>query len=183
MSDVFPVSYRIRDLRQSGWKSIPDEPGVYWWFFPEPCLDELQITSHCEFTLLNLLTNENDMVALYVGAAKSLRQRTKWHADQPLTQSNLQSKYLSTFRNTLLSLTQIDYATGFKLINQFMDSLEVAWQVTSDKESAERIEAKELDGFSLPLNINTNPRPELTLYKRFLKQQRESYRETHLKKD
>ena len=90
---------------------------------------------------------------MYVGIAKNLNERVRWHAEQPLKQSALRSGFISTFRKTLLALNGIDYATGFDRINDFMDDLDIAWRTTISREAACEIEEGELNGdFHYPLN-------------------------------
>ena len=169
---------RLGGLRRNDWRDVPCQSGIYWWFFPEICLEDLGIRELCDMDALKLRRSADGKLCLYVGVASSLRQRVKWHADQPLTASALDSGYLSTFRKTLLALNRIDYETGFDEINRFMDGLDVSWLKTEDKRSAEQIETAELDGeFHYPLNIQGNRRAELRAYLQFLKQRRKEYKD------
>ena len=176
MPDALPGICSLAELRSNGWKSVPPEPGIYWWFFPSSCLSQFRISEHCDEQTLNLRTYQNVKVCLYVGIAKSLNERMKWHAEQPLKQSALRSGFLSTFRKTLLALNGIDYATGFDEINLFMDGLDVTWRTTSSIDAAKELEAAELTGgYQFPLNIQGNKSPVLKPFIRFLKQQRKEY--------
>ena len=174
------VTHSVCELRSSGWNSTPKQSGIYWWFFDPSCLDLFGINEHCGHPL-KLRTNESEKLCLYVGIAKNLRQRIKWHAEQPLRQSALRSGFISTFRKTLLALNKIDYATGFEQINQFMDGLDLRWETTPSPELAKAIEAKELGGeYDFPLNIQGNKSTELKPFIRYLKQQRKEYKDRHL---
>lgn len=171
----------VGQLRSGAWKTVPTQSGIYWWYFPKACLARFGINDHCDVPSLRLRSNSDDQVCLYVGMAKSLRERMKWHAEQPLTQSSLRSGFLSTFRKTLLALTDTDYETGFDTINAFMDGLEVTWLATANLRSAKELEDAELDGtFHYPLNIQGNNDPLLKPYVGFLKRQRKEYVDRHL---
>ena len=174
--DTLSVTHSIGELRACGWKILPHEPGIYWWFFPSSCLSRFQITDHCDGQNLNLRQGNSEKVCLYVGVARSLNERMRWHAEQPLKQSALRSGFLSTFRKTLLALNQIDYATGFEAVNEFMDGLDVAWHTMPSIEAAKESEAAELNGdYHFPLNIQGNKNPDLKPFVRFLKQRRKEY--------
>ena len=106
-----------------------------------------------------------------------MRQRIKWHAEQPLRQSALRSGFISTFRKTLLALNEIEYATGFEKINQFMDGLDLHWQVTPSLDAAKALETEELaGGYRFPLNIQGNKHAALKPFIRYLKQRRKEYK-------
>jgi hypothetical protein len=156
---------------------VPSDAGVNWWYFPEACLDELKIKEFCDTESPTFRRSASGQVCLYVGVASELRERTEWHADQALSQSALNSGFLSTFRKSLLALKWIEYSTGFDEINRFMDRLEIAWQTTADLPSAKQIEAAEIDGeFHFPINLQGNRREELQRYLRYLKQRRKEYK-------
>ena len=139
--------------------------------------DELKINEFCDTESLTLRRSANGKVCLYVGVASELRERTEWHADQPLSQSALKSGFLSTFRKSLLALNWIEYTTGFDEINRFMDRLDIAWQTTADLPTAKQIESAEINGeYHYPINIQGNRRRELRHYLHFLKQRRKEYK-------
>ena len=166
----------IGQLRGGAWKTVPAQPGIYWWYFPQACLASFGISEHCNVSSLRLRSSSASKVCLYVGIATSLRERMKWHAEQPLTQGSLRSGFLSTFRKTLLALKCIDYDTGFETINAFMDGLDVSWQATADLRAAKEMETAELGGtHQFPLNIQGNSDPVLRPYVQFLKRQRKEY--------
>jgi len=176
MPDTFSGSQSLGTLRSNGWKNLPSQSGIYWWYFPPECVHSFRVTEYCDEQSLNLRMAADGKFCLYVGVAKSLKERMKWHAEQPLKQSALRSGFLSTFRKTLLVLNQIDYATGFDPINQFMDGLDVAWLTTGNIDEAKESEAVELTGdFHFPLNIQGNRHAVLKPFIQFLKQQRKSY--------
>jgi hypothetical protein len=105
-----------------------------------------------------------------------------WHSAQKLTLSNLRSGFLSTFRLTLLALTQLPYDNkGAQKLNQFMDTLSVAWSPTKSYDDAEAIEFQELNGsFHYLLNISGNRCQELAKYREFLSGRRGAYKRRYL---
>jgi len=164
-------------LRASRWKTIPTDPGVYWWYFPTTSLLDLHVDRYCRADRLNLLREEPDMVCLYHGIATNLSQRIAWHAEQRLDSGAIRSGFLSTFRFSLLSLLDVDYFGGDAEINRFFDTLCVRWEVCSSKAEAEAIEARNLSsGMDFPLNISGNHSPGTRDYVRFLKAQRKAYK-------
>ena len=169
--------HSICNLRDGGWKDVPRDPGVYWWYFPASCLDSLRIAEHCDVSSLSLRRTPDGKTCLYHGCASSLRQRVKWHAAQRLRPSALKSGFLSTFRFTLLSLNGFDYLSGESRLNGFMDELEIGWQAFPSKTDARAFEAKEIQGpYHYPLNIQENRRIELGVFRRHLKTARKEYK-------
>ncbi|MFC5398831.1 GIY-YIG nuclease family protein [Undibacterium jejuense] len=170
-------SQLLSTLRGIAWSNIPSSPGVYWWFFPQTALKQLRIAELTDVSRLRLRDTPDGKVCLYHGMANNLAERVAWHAAQKLTQSALQSGFLSTFRLTLLALNDFDYLQGAKQIDAFFDGLSVAWQVTGTREEAEAMEHAELQGdYHYPLNIQGNRRPELVEFVRHLKSSRRAYR-------
>jgi GIY-YIG catalytic domain len=172
----------IAELRQGRWRDIPDTPGVYWWYFPPDCLVRFQIDNHCTSGSLFLQRSDAGRVCLYHGMATSLRERIAWHSEQKLTDSALQSGFLSTFRFTLLALTGYDYAAGAKEIDGFMDGLAISRNSIATAAEAQAIESVGILGqFHYPLNLSGNRRQELKGFHRYLKLLRKEYKRRHLK--
>ena len=171
----------LRALRAAAWRTIPEGPGVYWWYFPERCLEQFRIHELCAPTRLRLRRSPSGRVCLYHGRAKSLAERIQWHAAQKLSLGSLKSAFLSTFRLTLLVLNNFDYTRGANEIDTFMDSLEVDWRVFATEAEARGRESAELAGpFHYPLNIRDNRRPELAAFRKYLQGKRKAYRDLHL---
>src|SRR5262249_34090688 len=101
-----PTLVSISTLRGNGWKGLPSQPGIYWWYFPEDCIKRFQIPEYCD--RLNLRSSPDEkLFCLYVGIGSDLFERIgPWHSAQRLTLSNLKSGWLSTLRRTLLALTE-----------------------------------------------------------------------------
>jgi hypothetical protein len=174
--------HRIDELRARRWSDVPDGPGVYWWYFPQPSLDGFQITERYGADDLCLRRAAEYKVCLYHGMAKSLRQRIVWHSEQELTLSALRSGFLSTFRFTLLALNGYDYSAGAKEIDRFIDQLSISWKLTTTAIEAKSAEAKEIGGrFLYPLNLQGNHRPELVRFHQHLTSMRAAYKLRHLK--
>ena len=156
---------------------MPSSPGVYWWYFPLSALDQLGIAELADVSTLQLRSTPDDKVCLYVGMAKNLAERVKWHAAQKLTPNALKSGFLSTFRLTLLALNDFDYLQGAGQIDRCFDALSIAWQATSTRDEAGILEHAELQGkCHYPLNIQGNRRPELLVFVRHLKSSRRAYK-------
>ena len=171
----------IERLRASDWMEIPNGPGVYWWYFPQRHLELFGIAHHCDADGLRLRRARSGRLCLYVGIAKSLRKRIKWHAAQPLRQSTLRSGWLSTLRFSLLALGKLNYNSGDAAINRLMDELSVSWASTQGKPEADLIEASELrGGFHFPLNIRDNHRLETARFVEHLQELRRVYRKQYL---
>jgi len=169
--------HQLSALRAAGWSALPSSPGVYWWYFPRTALHQLRIAEHCDVSNLNLRSASDGKLCLYHGMANNLSQRAEWHAAQKLTQNNLRSGFLSTFRFTLLALNDFDYLRGSEQIDRFFDDLSIFWQATTTREEAERIERAELNGeYHYPLNIQGNKRPELLAFLRHVKSTRSAYK-------
>jgi hypothetical protein len=173
--------HSIKTLRQDGWTSVPTDPGVYWWYFPESCLVDFKLAQYCDLSQLVLRQTEDGLFCLYHGCASNLRQRVKWHAAQKLRQSALKSGFLSTFRFTLLALTGFEYASADAAINRFMDGLQIHWEPFDSKVEAKKAESVEFASrYYYPLNIQENRRLELAGFIVHLKQMRKQYKATHL---
>lgn len=171
----------IEHLRQSDFEGIPDGPGVYWWYFPHRYLELLGIASYCDPDALQLRPAGNGKICLYVGIAKSLRERIEWHAAQHVNQSALRSGWLSTLRFSIMALAKLNYHSGDAEINCLMDELDVSWTSTQGVPEAETIESAELcGGFHFPLNIRDNCRPETARFIRHLQERRKAYRKQYL---
>lgn len=173
--------YELAHLRANKWRTIPAEPGVYWWYFPTSCLQRFRISELCSESALQLRRSPEGRVCLYHGMAKSLAERIEWHAAQKLSLSSLSSGFLSTFRLTLLALNDFDYVRGAAEIDAFMDGLEVQWRVFPTEAEALAAEGAELAGpFHYPLNIQNNRRTELAAFTQHLQAARKAYKERYL---
>ena len=168
-----PAPQSLAALRKADWSTIPSSPGVYWWYFAETARKRFGIPE----TGLELRESDDGKVCLFLGMAKNLSQRIKWHAQQKLTIRSLESGFLSTFRLTLLALNDIDYLTGNDAIDNVFDELYVTWKPTKTREEAKIFEMGELLGkYHFPLNISGNHRSELEDCAKRLKSVRREYK-------
>jgi hypothetical protein len=176
---AFVIMSNVGELRARGWRTVPAQPGVYWWYFPRNALERFRVNELCG-SKLNLRASPTGTVCLYHGMAKNLAERIEWHAAQKLSVSSLSSGFLSTFRLTLLALNDFDYTRGSSEIDAFMDALELEWRVFPSEADALAAETSELAGaFHYPLNIQNNRRPELAVFTQHLQAARKAYRERH----
>jgi hypothetical protein len=175
------VVNRVAHLRAARWKTVPAGPGVYWWYFPEESIEKFRVGEFCRVASLVLRRSPTGKICLYHGMARSLSQRVAWHAEQALRISALKSGFLSTFRFTLLALTDFDYSAGAGAIDAFMDELDIEWETFPTPEEATAAERRELHGGThFPLNIQNNYKPELAVYTRHLKASRKAYKARYL---
>lgn len=173
--------HKLSALRRESWRTVPGTPGLYWWYFPESALTDFRIKELVDLTQVKFKQSADGKVCLYHGMANNLAQRVKWHAAQKLTQEALGSGFLSTFRLTLLSLSNFDYFAGETEIDNFFDSLSIEWTVVASREVALEMEQSNFRGdFAFPLNIQGNKIPELSLYVKHLKATRRAYRHNFL---
>jgi hypothetical protein len=136
-TDAMTEPQPLLALRAKGWSGVPSSPGVYWWYFPRTELDRLWVAELCEVPRLQLRLAPDGKVCLYHGMANNLAERVEWHAAQKLTLKCLGFGYLSTFRFTLLALNDFDYLDGSSQIDDFFDSLSIAWQAADSRDEAE----------------------------------------------
>jgi len=177
----FEGPFSITPLRTRSWADVPTSAGAYRWYFPAECLETLKIAAYCDLDRLNLHQTDDGMVGLYFGIASNLSQRVKWHSAQALRLSALSSGFLSTYRFSLLALTETDYFTGGDQINQFMDKLKISWVKTSSKDEAKLIEDAELNSnYHYPINIQGNHKPEVAQFIQYLKLLRRNYKRRYL---
>lgn len=162
---------KIRDIKYLN--NIPKNmPGWYKWWAPEKALKKLldspYISRKYFKDLLPYLTtkniNGNNYYYIYVGIAvnESIRSRLNWHVNQHHTKNNVESKILSTLRQTISSLVagnQYDEDAT----NELMDMLiieyypvNLAIKSIEAKEKIERIEKEELKNNMIPLNLRDN---------------------------
>lgn len=173
-------TFAVRELRMNSWKSVPTQCGVYWWYFPETFVEEFGVFDHCTCARDEFESLPSGELLLYVGVAKSLRQRTAWHAEQRLTQSSLRSGFLSTFRLSLLALCDFPYATAESYINEVFDELRVRWRSCENRTEADEIERQVIGSNTpLPINLRDNHDPRTESFRTRLSQLRKTYKSEH----
>ena len=136
-------------------------PGVYrWWFKEDAALELLKVISDLDISKLHKrIINEDVYYALYFGISNNMKQRAKWHMCQHHTPSSIKSGYLSTLRQTLSALLEVDMSKSEAIVNNYMDD-NCCWEwcyTDTDEEAANR-EKQELSqsDYCYPLNIQKN---------------------------
>ncbi len=112
---------------------------------------------------------EDQGYLVYVGIAKSMRQRLVWHVTQKHLPSSVKSGFLSTLRQTLSGLARVpmdDTDTVDRIINQMF----VEFEYCESKEEAHSIEKECFQTYVLPLNIMGNQHPFTKELKRLRKE-------------
>ena len=148
-----------KNLRAQNFTSVTKQPGFYKWYFKASIADDLMKRLPCvDYDKLQHKTiNNEDYVLLYVGIAKNLRQRAKWHMAQKHKLSSIKSGTISTLRHTLSALNAKYLYESEDFINKFMeDNCYWEYYETATKEDAHKIEVQELNTNYYPLNIQEN---------------------------
>ena len=132
--------------------------GVYRWWFKEEAAKVL-VSKIPNATITNCqvrFIGEERYVALYFGISKDLRRRIKWHICQKHTPPAVKSGFLSTLRQTISAMLNVDMTQSQNSVNTLMDECcHLEWGYTED---AEEIETKELsqNKYIYPLNNAKN---------------------------
>lgn len=185
---------KAKKLRKS-LDTIPnDKPGWYKWWAPEKYLKKLLDSKHiskkyCSELLPHLTTKNIDGVkhyCIYVGIAtrESIRSRLNWHVNQKHTDSSVESRFLSTLRQSISSIIahdQYEEDKTTKLINKLTIeyySVDIPTKSAEAKAKIEAIEKIELTDNMLPLNLTNNKND---IVKSFLKELRRVRKESRNK--
>ena len=148
----------VKNLRDSKCSTVDNCPGYYFWWFREDCVKDL-LAPLPGVNYSQLTSDRNGYVALYVGIAENepLVDRALWHIRQKHTPSNVNTKYLSTLRQTISALLGEDMTQSERAVNDFMDkNCELEWIPTESGEEAKAKEKEELSTHYYPLNIRDN---------------------------
>ncbi len=152
---------KVRDTAVQ--KQISTQAGFYRWFMPSELVKDLNVPiDGCEYI-------EGQGYLVYVGIAKSMRQRLIWHVTQEHRPSSVKSGFLSTLRQTLSGLARVpmdDTGTVDKIIDQMF----VEFVYCGSKEEAHGIEKECFETYVLPLNIMGNQHPFTKELKRLRKE-------------
>ncbi len=138
---------KVRDTAVQ--KQISTQPGFYRWFMPSVLIQELKVPiDGCEYI-------EGQGYLVYVGIAKSMRQRLIWHVTQEHRPTSVKSGFLSTLRQTLSGLARVPM-DDTDTVDKIIDQMFVEFEYYGSKEEAHSIEQKYFDTYVLPLNIMGN---------------------------
>lgn len=154
----------IKEIRNSFFNknnTIKALPGIYrWWFQEEGAMMILNQLSNIDINMIQKrLIYGKPYFALYFGISKDLKGRIKWHTCQSHTTSAVNSGFLSTLRQTLSSLLNIDMTKSENILNQFIDeNCYWEWEYTETYQDAINKEKQELAVglYYYPLNISNN---------------------------
>ena len=162
---IFKYCAPVRSIRDDLMRKSPtleglkQEPVVYRWWFPS-IPNKLKRTD-IDFSKIEKRTIEGkDYYALYVGIGKDCIQRFSWHITQHHTPSNVEYGTLSTLRQTLSAVLDINMTKSEDEVNQLMDTCYLEWNLypKKSKNDLEKIESQLLDKGYYPLNIDKNKR-------------------------
>lgn len=149
--------------------SIATEPGIYRWYMSKSLASKLNVPiEDCQY-------EENIGFLVYVGIAKSMRQRLVWHTTQKHLPSSVKSGFLSTLRQTLAGLARVPM-DDTETVNGIIDEMFVEFDYCDSKEEASHLEKDYFHAFSLPLNIMGNKHPFSKELKRLRKESKNKFK-------
>ncbi len=149
---------KIRASINSKQCQIKEKPGIYrWWFeldMAMPLLDKI-----CFSDIKKLHSKDIDgkrYVALYFGISNDMNARAKWHICQKHSQSQVKHGTLSTLRQTLSALLEIDMTKSMQEVNKLIDTCYWEWDYVANPKEIEIKEIKLNTKYAYPLNIQEN---------------------------
>ena len=159
MKNLSKVSL-LRVQLKNGESVISNRKGIYCWWFKK---------NSAEIILSKLDLNENEINriqkrdiegeeywALYFGISNDMLGRAKWHILQKHSVSAVKHGTLSTLRQSLSALLDIDMSFSEEDINMFMDNnCYWEWEYT-DNSKIEETNALRSNDKCYPLNIQDN---------------------------
>lgn len=172
---------KVSELRNCRFKCVDKRPGFYRWWFKKEAAQSL--TKNMDKWLkdnrfLIQSFDKEEYIALYFGISKDMRGRIRWHASQKHSPSAVSKGFLSTLRQTLSALLEIQMSKSEEAINQFLDDNCVwEWSYTDTYEDAHQVELNILatKDHYYPLNLKDNHTIDKVALD-WLKQQRKEYR-------
>ena len=152
------VSVKLLKEQDPRFTSIPQEPGIYRWWFPKETAQQLLSSIHGIETnrICKEVIQGEEYWCLYFGIAKDLRQRIRWHACQKHTASAVKHGILSTLRQSISALSQLDQTTSTDKVSELLERCYWDWLSTASKEDAKIIEKREISKGYFPINIQEN---------------------------
>lgn len=152
------VSVKLLKEQDPRFTSIPKEPGIYRWWFPKETAQQLLSSIHGIETnrICKEVIQGEEYWCLYFGIAKDLRQRIRWHACQKHTASAVKHGILSTLRQSISALLQLDQTTSTDKVSELLERCYWDWLSTASKEDAKIIEKREISKGYFPINIQEN---------------------------
>lgn len=169
----------VKDLKEKDPKflSVAKEPGVYRWWFPRDLAEKLLKTLADVDTkqISKEIVDGEEYWCLYVGIAKDLRQRIRWHACQKHSPSAVKHGFLSTLRQSISALLGLDQTMSAADVSDILEKCYWDWCPTATKEDAEDIEKEQLISGYFPINIQGNKNVDPAVIKR-LKELRKKHK-------
>lgn len=152
------VSVKLLKEQDPRFTSIPKEPGIYRWWFPKETAQQLLSSIHGIETnrICKEVIQGEEYWCLYFGIAKDLRQRIRWHACQQHTASAVKHGILSTLRQSISALLQLDQTMSTDKVSELLERCYWDWLSTASKEDAKIIEKRESSKGYFPINIQEN---------------------------
>lgn len=152
------ISVKLLKEQDPRFTSIPKEPGIYRWWFPKETAQQLLSSIHGIETnrICKEVIQGEEYWCLYFGIAKDLRQRIRWHACQKHTASAVKHGILSTLRQSISALSQLDQTTSTDKVSELLERCYWDWLSTASKEDAKIIEKREVSKGYFPINIQEN---------------------------
>lgn len=147
----------VADIRNQN-ISITNEPIVYYWWFKKKCFDNLLNLLNTETDFERILIREingEDYGLLYIGKGKNGHDRlVKYHIhdSQNFHTTGVQNGRLSSLRQTLCGLLQLQMSSSKDDINSFIDNNCVVEFETCSLQNLDSIEHEKITTNYLPLN-------------------------------
>ncbi|MCK3655246.1 hypothetical protein A4G19_05595 [Pasteurellaceae bacterium Macca] len=150
--------HQLRDQFTQKTVNIPQQYGVYRWWFPIDSAKVLiaPLVGVDESKIQKEFIGDKEYWCLYFGISKDLRARSKWHIAQSHTESAIKHGFLSTLRQTLSALLQKPMSDSQECVNHILDKAYWDWCVTESEGTTKAIEKKYLSEGYYPLNITNN---------------------------
>ena len=141
---IYKIMFKRTQLK---FINLPKDSGVYFWYISSEGASKLGIKVEKCF-------QKENKYLIYIGLAKSIKQRLEWHCFEKNRKSNIKSGFLSTLRQTLSALIVGNMNHSEKIINKFMDNyMEVEFEIRKDYKEYEK---KLISEYNLPLNLRGN---------------------------
>lgn len=158
-------------------RDIPKEPGVYRWWFPRDLAEKLlkPLTGVDTKQISKEIVDGEEYWCLYLGIAKDLRQRIRWHACQKHSPSAVKHGFLSTLRQSISALLGLDQTMSAADVSDVLEKCYWDWCPTATKGDAEDIEKEQLISGYFPINIQGNKNADPAVIKR-LKELRKKHK-------
>ena len=148
--------------------SISKQPGIYRWYMSKYLVNKLNVPIEgCQY-------DDKFGYLVYVGIAKSMRERLVWHATQKHLPSAVRSGFLSTLRQTLSGLAKAPM-DDTDTVNDIIDNMFVEFEYCASKDEALELEKEYFKTTSLPLNIMGNKHPFAKELKRLRKESKNKF--------